>query len=269
MADIYATIADADPAVVEQLVQAMEIRSRETEQGAMLDDYLAEIDFPAAARVLDIGCGSGVQCRALARRSNVAAVVGVDPSEVFLGHARRLSADFPSISFERADGRTLPFAGPSFDVVTVHTVLSHVPEPERILVEANRVMKPGGWLAVFDGDYATTSLSTRDHDPLQCCADVAMTTLVHDRWLVRRLPSMAASAGFDVVRFRTHGYVQTSDPSYTLTLADRGADALVASGCIGAGLGGALKEEARRRADAGAFYAFIAYASLIARKPAT
>jgi hypothetical protein len=50
-------------------------------------------------------------------------------------------------------------------------------------------------------------------------------------------------------------------------LETRGADLLRAAGQIGDALAAALKAEARRRVDVGAFFGQIAYASLIARKP--
>ena len=75
-------------------------------------------------------------------------------------------------------------------------------------------------------------------------------------------------AGFIAGRLRSHGYVQVEDPDYMLSIADRGADALVSSGTIGADLAAALKAEARRRVAAHAFYGHVAYASLTARKPA-
>jgi ubiquinone/menaquinone biosynthesis C-methylase UbiE len=268
MPDVYAAIAEAEPTVVERLAQAMEIRAAEREQRAMLETYLAEIALPPAARVLEIGCGTGAVTRVLARWPGVAEVAGVDPSPIFLAKARELAAGIDNVAYHEADGRSLPFDGGSFDGVVIHTVLSHVPGPERVLAEAGRVLRPGGWLAVFDGDYATTTLAIGDWDPVQACADMAMAALVNDRWLVRRLPALVQSAGFDRVRFRSHGYAQTATPSYTLTLVDRGADALAAAGRIGPELAAALKAEARRRVERGAFFGFIAYASLTARRPA-
>jgi hypothetical protein len=53
-----------------------------------------------------------------------------------------------------------------------------------------------------------------------------------------------------------------------LTVIDRGADLLRASGQLGEDTAAALKAEARRRVEAGAFFGHIAYASLAARKPA-
>jgi hypothetical protein len=53
-----------------------------------------------------------------------------------------------------------------------------------------------------------------------------------------------------------------------LSIVDRGADALVASGLIGRDLADALRAEARSRATAGTFFGHIAYASLTARKTA-
>lgn len=52
-----------------------------------------------------------------------------------------------------------------------------------------------------------------------------------------------------------------------LTVIDRGADMLQASGTIGEDLAATLKAEARRRVAAGEFFGHIAYVSLFARKP--
>jgi hypothetical protein len=129
------------------------------------------------------------------------------------------------------------------------------------------VLRTGGLLAVFDGDYATTTLSTGAFDPLEACAEAAVDFLVHDRFLVRRLPALALAAGFEVERLRGHSYVEApSSLGYMLAIADRGADALVAAGRIGIDAADALKAEARRRSDEHEFFGHIAYASVIAHK---
>ena len=60
---------------------------------------------------------------------------------------------------------------------------------------------------------------------------------------------------------------RVADPNYMLSIADRGAEALGASGTIGRELVDALKAEARRRVTANEFFGHVAYASLSARKP--
>ena len=95
-----------------------------------------------------------------------------------------------------------------------------------------------------------------------------MAALVHDRFLVRRLPSLMRAAGWQFVRTHSHGYVETTDAQYMLTLIDRGADALVDRGTVTDGLAAQLKQEARRRVAAGVFFGHIAYASVIARRAA-
>ena len=267
MPDVYATIAEADPGLVERIADALEIRAADPQQRAMLETYLADIPFPPAACVLEVGCGTGPISRALARRPGVGEVVGVDPSPILLERARALAADAGNLSFREADGRALPFADAAFDAVVFHTTLCHVPEPERALVEAHRVLRPGGWLAVFDGDYATLTLALGDADPLQACAEAVKARFIHDQWLVRRLPALVRCGGFAVATFRSYGYAQVEEPTYLLTIVDRGADALAGSGLIGAELAEALKTEARRRAEAGCFFGHIAFASLTARKP--
>ena len=267
MADVYSTIADAGHDIQERLAHVLERRASDLQQRDMLCTYLGDIDLMEAASLLDIGCGTGPVSRELAGRLPAGQVVGIDPSPVFLATARKLSAGFSNLTFVEGDCRDLPCAPESFDAVVFHTTLSHVPNSEAALKEAFRVLRPGGAMAVFDGNYTTTTLANGDFDPLQACADAAMAALVHDRWLIQRLPNLVRDAGFVVVKQRSLGIVETVEPDYMLTIADRGADVLAADGRISAELGQALKDEARRRVATGCFFGSIAYGSLVARKP--
>ena len=94
-----------------------------------------------------------------------------------------------------------------------------------------------------------------------------ISAYITDPWVVRRLPAMVHAAGFAERRLRSHGFVQTAEPDYMLSIAERGADALAAAGRIGPELAVALKAEAHRRAEAHSFFGHVAYASLMARKP--
>lgn len=267
MPDVWTAVRDLDQATQERLADVLEKRGADAQQHAMRRAFLQEVPFPRDARVLDVGCGTGVMTRVLAGWPDVATVVGVDPAPALLEKARVAAAGMPNVSFHEGDGRSLPFDGAMFDIVTCDSLLSHVPGPERAIGEAFRVLRAGGCLAVFDGDYATTTVAVADHDPLQVCVDAMMANSVTDRRIMRRLTSGVAACGFEVVSFRSFGFAETGNDGYMLTVVDRGADILCSQGHIGKETAAALKEEARGRLRAGRFFGHIAYAGLIARKP--
>lgn len=266
MPDVYAHITDADAAMQESLAGVLELRAADRQQREMLESYTGELGLAAGARVLEIGCGTGAVSRFLAALENVGEVVGVDPCGLFIERARELASD-DRLSFAVGDGTALGFDGGEFDAVVCHTTLCHVPDCEEVLAEAHRVLRAGGKLAVFDGDYATTTVAIRSDDPLQACAEGAIAALVHDPWLVRRLAALIRDAGFQDCRLRGFAYTQTEDADYMLTLIERGADALLADDKLSAADAEKLKNEARARVGAGTFFGHIAYASAIARRP--
>ena len=266
MPDPYASILQADKGLQARLADVLEVRAADPQQRAMLKAYLSELHLPSAAIALDVGCGTGSVSRVLAEMPGVREVVGIDPSPIFVDKARELAKDLPQLCFQNGDGQALPFANASFDLVVFHTTLCHLPDPEQALREAHRVLRADGWLAVFDGDYMTTTVAIDTFDPLQRTVEAMVANFVQNPWLTRRLKKVVAGIGFTVTSVRSHGYTQTSDPQYMLTIVDRGADLLAESGSVGAEQADALKTEARRRAEAGEFFGHISFISLIARK---
>jgi SAM-dependent methyltransferase len=99
----------------------------------------------AGLRGLDIGCGEGHNTRLLAGRG--AKVTALDVSGVFVGHARERERLEPrGIGYLRASAVELPFGDATFDFVTGFMSFMDIPGPERVLAEAQRVLRPGGFL---------------------------------------------------------------------------------------------------------------------------
>jgi len=94
---------------------------------------------------LDIGCGEGHNTRLLAKHG--ARVVAIDISETFIRYAReREDQEQQGIRYQVASAIELPFFDESFDFVTGFMSFMDIPETNRVLSEAYRVLKPGGFL---------------------------------------------------------------------------------------------------------------------------
>jgi SAM-dependent methyltransferase len=110
-------------------------------------EFLDRLDVPAAARFLDVACGSGQLGLVAARRG--ARVTGVDIASNLIAAARgRAAADGLDASFDEGDAEELPYADASFDVVATLYGAMFAPRPDRVAAEMLRVTKPGGTIAM-------------------------------------------------------------------------------------------------------------------------
>jgi len=115
----------------------------------------------AGQDLLDVGCGPGTITRDLARLVAPGRVVGIDAAPDIVARARS-EPNADNLSFEVADVYRLPFDDATFDVVHAHQVLQHLSDPVAALAEMHRVLRPGGIVAVRDGDYAGFTWAPRD-----------------------------------------------------------------------------------------------------------
>jgi SAM-dependent methyltransferase len=261
--DPWSVIGELDDEAVTALAERLTVRAADPRQRQLWADFLSRADFCAGARVLDVGCGTGVITQMIGDLPDVTEVVGIDPSAGLVARARdRLTA----VTFHIGDGQALPYDDQTFDGVVFATTLCHIPDPTAALEEAQRVLRPGGSLLVFEGDYNTANVGLAAHDPLQTCVAAGVARMVNDPWIVRHLASIVRTAGFDVGEMRSHGYVE-QEASYIPTLVAAGTTSMLESGTITQTLADALVAEAGDRAEAGRFFGHIAYASLTAIRP--
>ncbi|MBN1423285.1 class I SAM-dependent methyltransferase [Candidatus Fermentibacteria bacterium] len=107
--------------------------------------FLAMLPDVTGLRGLDIGCGEGHNTRLLASRG--ARVTALDIAGRFVRHAHEAERAGPlGISFLRASAVELPFPDAVFDFATGFMSFMDIPETGRVLAEAHRVLRPGGFL---------------------------------------------------------------------------------------------------------------------------
>jgi SAM-dependent methyltransferase len=118
------------------------------------DTYRDHLNTPAffdmlpdvrGLRSLDLGCGEGYNTRLLA--GGGARVTAIDIARVFVAQARQAELRDPlGIDYGVASAVELPFAAGAFDFATAFMSLMDIPETERVIAEAFRILKPGGFL---------------------------------------------------------------------------------------------------------------------------
>jgi ubiquinone/menaquinone biosynthesis C-methylase UbiE len=109
-------------------------------------------DVRPSDRVLEVGFGSGVAIRQLARLAPEGQVCGVDFSPEMVRQARKLNAASVAagrVNLREGEATTLPFGDDTFDKVLSVNVIYFWPEPLRSLNEIRRVLKPGGRLVLY------------------------------------------------------------------------------------------------------------------------
>lgn len=265
MADLFQNLDTADSDFVAMVAGVLERRAADPAQRAILESCLADLAVADAARVIELGCGTGPVARRFAELDAVAAVHGVDPAPGMIEHARGLARGIDGLSFAVARGECTGEPSESYDIVVLYTVLSHVADPAGLLAEARRLLKPDGQLAICDSDFSQATAATGAADPLQACIEAWRAQAAANPWLVPGLPGLLKDAGFAIETLRGHHRIDMTGISSAVDWIDFGVRTLCEQGRIGEELGEALKAEARRRIAAGSFHAAIPFVSIVAR----
>ena len=191
---------DADAA---KRIEALYMIRDATRRRALVRQALAAAP---GERILDVGCGPGFYCLELSDEVGPSgSVVGVDNSSPMLELARNRCAGRDNVALLEGEVTSLPVETGTFDGAICVQVLEYVADVRAGLAELHRALKPGACAVVWDVDWATVSLQSRDP---------VLTTRVLRAWdehlahpsLPRNLGADLRSVGFEDIRVGAHPF---------------------------------------------------------------
>jgi SAM-dependent methyltransferase len=268
--DPHRFVNELENAAVERLIARLESRAKDAVFTRLFDKYAIQLALPPSARVLEVGCGTGVMMRFLARRSDFfGKAFGVDQSLPFIEAASRFAQDenvSERVDFRVGDAHNLEFSSATFDAVIAHTLISHVTEPATVLREMARVVRPGGTVAIFDGDYASLTYAYPDHDLGHRMDEALASASFNNPRVMRDLPRLLPELGLKMTAAWGDVVVEIGDGSYFRSFAETYAPYVTSAGLMPAETVETWLTAQRQSMENGTFFASCNYYTYLARR---
>jgi len=268
---VYRITDQLDDATLDVLATRLEARGRHPKFLEMMHQYFDAMGIDSAGSVLDLGCGTGVAARTIAlRRGFAGRVTGIDRSAHLIAAATRLAKGeglSKKVDFRHGDSHTLGLGDASFDMVVAHTLFSHLDDPRAVLREIVRVVKPGGKVGVFDGDYA--SMTFAGDDPARAKADdeAIISAIVTNPRVMRQMPGLLLEAGLELERVFSHVVADVGRADFWEPAIASFMKLLPRAGAMRPEDAAQWAAAMRRRSDRGVFFGASNFYTYIATRP--
>ncbi len=269
--DPYRITDKLEDALLDVMVSRLEVRGNHWFFQKVLGEYLDAIDIDSAGTVLDMGCGTGVAARTIARRASFSGrVTGIDLSPYLVEAAKRLADEEglgDLVGFRSGDTRDLDIPDDRFDAVVAHTLVSHVKEALTVLKEAGRLVKPGGLIAVFDGDYASMTFALDDPVQSKRHDEALIKAIVTSPRVMRQMPRLIQQASLEMVRTFPYIMAEVGKGDFWLSAIDSFEKLAPKSGAMTEAEATSWANALHEAADKGVFFGASNYYTYIARRP--
>ena len=269
--DPYRITDKLEDPLLDVMVARLEDRGKHWFFQKVLGEYLDAIGIDSADTVLDMGCGTGVAARTIARRANFSGrVTGIDLSPYLVQAATRLADEEglgKLVEFLSGDTRDLDIPDSRFDAVVAHTLVSHVQEALTVLKEAGRVAKPGGLIAIFDGDYASMTFALNDPVQSKRYDEALISAVVTSPRVMRQMPRLIQQAGLEMIRTFPYIMAEVGEGDYWLSAIDSFEKLAPKSGAMTEAEATSWANALHQAADKGVFFGASNYYTYIARRP--
>src|SRR5712664_1128636 len=187
---------------------------------AQRSETMKQLALSPGERVLDVGCGPGFLCESIAAIvGSDGAVIGIDISSDLIALCRTRNPP-PWLSYAVGDATQIAQPDASFDVVVCTQVAEYVPDVDRVLAEAFRVLRPGGRAVLVATDWDAVVWHSEKPDRMALVMKSWESHCAHPH-LPRSLSNRLLRAGFRVDGATVFPILnlQCDDDSYSKGLA--------------------------------------------------
>lgn len=197
-------------------------------------DYFSNVllpllNFKAGDKVLDVGSGNGALTLLLARNLPDVQFTGVDITKALVEDARQQAQklNLGNVAFQEGNALQLPFENNHFDATVCQTVLMHLADPTKAILEMSRVLKTGGTFLAAEFHLLNYDKPVESDLPVSSVEDdIAISRyiqlLIHgyrasgqgDLKMGGRVPFLARKSGLSIVDMRINDRLPHAFPPY-------------------------------------------------------
>lgn len=268
--DPHRFVNELDKVAIDRLIARLESRAKDEVFTRLFDKYATRIDPGPLGQILEVGCGTGAMTRSLARRADFSGkAIGVDQSAHFIEAARRFAQDesvAEQVDFLVGDAHSLNFPDGTFDAVFAHTLISHVTDPAAVLREMVRILRPGGTLAIFDGDYASMTYGHPDHELGHKMDAALVSASFNNPRIMRDLPRLMSDFGLKLTAAWGDAVAEIGSGSYFKSFVETYAPYITKAGLAPPEAVEAWLAAQRQSMAGGTFFASCNYYTYLARR---
>lgn len=261
--NVWSNPSQAGAAEVSQMAAFLEERSRCPDMLEVNAAFCEIVDPKPGECILEVGSGSGILCRLMTPHLQPNGhVVGMDISPHLLLEAKKYALpEEPGkhISFECGAGESLPHSCEAFDGAFAARLLLHAKDPDAIVCEMVRVVKPGGRIVVMDWDFDSVVV---DHPERELTRRLLHWRSDHhggNNWSGRQLWRRMAVAGLKYLSTHPVTTVVHSESDGLTQSLLRAAQVSREGGAISADEFDAWVSTLKERIQEGTFFASIVY----------
>src|SRR5215203_5224555 len=224
-----------DP-LLDVMASRLEVRGKHWFFQKVLRDYLDAMDIDSAETVLDMGCGTGVAARTIARRAFFSGrVTGIDLSPYLVEAARRLADE------ERLGGRVEFYSG-----------------------DTRELDIPDG---IFDGDFASMTFALDDPVQSKKYDEALVNALVTSPQVMRQMPRLIQQAELEMIRMFPYIMAEVGKGDFWLSGIDAYEKLAPKSGMMTEEEATSWANALHKASDRGVFFGASNYYTYIARRP--
>jgi len=268
--DVYRITDQLDDATLDVLVTRLEARGKHPKFLEMMREYFNAMGIDSAGSVLDLGCGTGVAARTIARRPGFSGrVTGVDRSVHLIAAATRLAKGeglAGKLDFRAGDSHTLGLGDATFDMAVAHTLFSHLDDPRAVLREIVRVLKPGGKVGIFDGDYASMTFAGDDPTKSKADDEAIIGAIVTNPRVMRQMPELLLEAGLKLENVFSYVVADVGRADFWEPAIASFMKLLPKAGAVSEDEAALWAAAMRRRSEQGIFFGASNYYSYVATR---
>jgi SAM-dependent methyltransferase len=227
------------------------------------------VQLQSARTFLDLGCGTGLDARAAAKRPEFKGVAtGVDLSTGMIAAGDKLAEEegvADRVLLRPGDAAATGLPSGTMDVVVMHTLVSHVADPAAVLREAARLLGPRGRILVFDADFASIAFAYPDGGIAKAMEASLLETFVANPRVMRDLPSLLPACGLRIEATQSHILADAGTTTFFVGMLENYAPNVAKMGLQPEALANAWLDHQRRNISSGTFFGSLNFHAYLLR----